>query len=260
MSKLLKIKDRATAAEVERIQRQLERRLTTRQMDMGEVAENLGNAFKDGQIEALNRVLNGQTWARCIKIVQPVDDLFGLYVYKQAFTGAVNQAVYLVSDDGTVYTGFMENLGNGGVLHLKGRKGDYPCLYLESGAGAGRILDSSIGAYLSSTGVWTDAPCTTKHKQHLKSPDAKTIAQKIKSLKIGYYRRRKAPKSKRLIGDMHVGPDAEQMQETFGIGNGDGISPSDLGSLSLWAIQFLMSKLEQIDKRLKRLEKEKPCR
>lgn len=184
--------------EFRRLYQLLSQQVTTSQMDTDEVCRELGRLFKDGQIEALNRVLTAQTTGQAVSLSQ---------------------------------------------------QGSTPALYIDSSAGSGAIIDTSVGASLTEAGVWDDS-CTREGKIFLGDPDLDEIVKGIESIYIGkFYREGVSGPT-----ETHFAPVAEDFHDTFNVGNFRTIAALDLASVALMALKVVFRKLKEIEQRTRNLE------
>jgi hypothetical protein len=111
---------------------------------------------------------------------------------------------------------------------------------------AGRLIQTSTGAYLTSGGAWSNASSRTL-KEAFATVDPGSILEALVSLPISTWRYRAS-----AIEGRHLGPIAEDFADRFGLGNGnDSISTVDASGVALAAIQGLNSKLEAENARLR---------
>ena len=98
----------------------------------------------------------------------------------------------------------------------------------------GRFIDTSTGAYLNDSGVWTDS-CSVTEKERFRPTDSIDVIEKVDSLEVSTWE---------YIDDdggaRHMGPTAEQFHDTFGLGDDERhIASLDTAGVALTAIQGL---------------------
>jgi hypothetical protein len=116
---------------------------------------------------------------------------------------------------------------------------------------SGRFLNTSTGAYLSTTGVWTNNSSRTV-KEGFAAVDPLDVLNRLLALPITTWR---------YIGSnegLHMGPVAEDFKAAFGLaGDGKTIATVDADGVAMAAIQGLNAKLEaERDALLTKLEAE----
>jgi trimeric autotransporter adhesin len=130
-------------------------------------------------------------------------------------------------------------------------------------ATAGRYLETSTGAFLSTGGTWTNASSRAA-KENVRAVDPEEVLRKVTELEVPSWNYRSEEASVR-----HVGPFAQDFYRAFGLGGTDeAISTVDLGGINLLAVQALerrttelraenaalRSQNEELERRLARLE------
>jgi hypothetical protein len=104
---------------------------------------------------------------------------------------------------------------------------------------AGRLINTSTGAHLTSGGVWTNASSRTL-KTAFESVDADDVLARLLALPLARWQYRESP-----VEGVHLGPVAEDFHAAFGLGaDGQSISTVDANGVALAAIQGLNAKLE----------------
>ncbi len=104
-----------------------------------------------------------------------------------------------------------------------------------------RLINTSTGAYLSSSGVWTNASDSSL-KENFTAVDGEEILARLLGLDIKAWSYRSAP------GARHIGPTAQEFSRAFGLGADDrSISTVDPAGVALIAIQELHKKTKEID-------------
>jgi len=131
-------------------------------------------------------------------------------------------------------------------------------IYFRIAAGAGGTT-ANYDAYLSETGVWTDASdaATKTYEGTAHSiyggTDGKVITDKIKSLDIGRYYKKGTPSDKLAKAERHISPTAQDWYTIFGTGenpdtsDAPGIAAKDLGGVALMAIKELITRVEALE-------------
>lgn len=104
-----------------------------------------------------------------------------------------------------------------------------------------RLINTSTGAYLSSSGVWTNASDSSL-KENFTEVDGEEILARLLDLDIKAWNYRSAPDAR------HIGPTAQEFSRAFGLGADDrSISTIDPAGVALVAIQELHKKTKEID-------------
>jgi hypothetical protein len=248
---LFKIRDPHIQAELAQIHRLLQGKVSSANLNLTEVAAALGKAFGDWQNSPWARFMKAQSDAWGLRVVQE-EDQYCLYASKPSIGSATKEALYSTLDDASLYTAKMVQEGNGGVLYLDGRNDTVPILWLQSGAGSGKIIDSSSGAYLSFDGFWQDSS-SEKTKRFFFMPEPQKVLKAIDDLYVGVYER-KRPETGFPMGTRHIGPSAEDFETLFGVGDGIGLSPLDVASAGLVGIKALSDRIKELETRIELLE------
>ena len=116
--------------------------------------------------------------------------------------------------------------------------------------GAGRLINTSTGGYLSTGGTWTNAS-SRDLKAGFTAVDGEQLLEKLESLPVTeWYYKAEGP------AVTHIGPTAQDFHATFGVG-GDttAISTVDPSGVALAAIQQLIKENQELRSRIERLEK-----
>jgi hypothetical protein len=104
---------------------------------------------------------------------------------------------------------------------------------------AGRLINTSTGAFLSTGGTWTNASSRAL-KTAFESIDAGEVLARLLALPLTRWQYRASPAE-----GVHLGPVAEEFHAAFGLGaDGQAISTVDADGVALAAIQGLNAKLE----------------
>jgi Chaperone of endosialidase len=112
----------------------------------------------------------------------------------------------------------------------------------------GDDVNSGNGAYLSSSGTWTNVSDAFK-KEDFSQLNGTELLQKISSLPITKWKYKGA-------NDYHIGPTAQDFYKAFGLGIDDkGISTVDPAGIALAAIQEQQKIIAQLLVRIETLEK-----
>jgi hypothetical protein len=217
-------------------------RVTKDIVDARSTAEALGPAFKDGQLEVLNRLLAGAT-GQGIKLSRDKDD-YTAYFIKQGRAGDAFEVLYVSGDMTGAYTARIA-AGDGGCLMLeKTGGGTDPLLRLnETGSFTGNLIETSLNnARLTNAGVWTDATCW-KRLKHTKPAKRAGFLEKLKKLRIFHWRPKKNPKEK------HFGPVLDDLKRHLGM---EDPSISDIAGLALFGVQCLLTRVEALEKEIEK--------
>jgi trimeric autotransporter adhesin len=104
---------------------------------------------------------------------------------------------------------------------------------------AGRLINTSTGAFLTTGGTWTNASSRAL-KTAFESIDASDVLARLLALPLTRWQYRESPAE-----GVHLGPVAEEFHAAFGLGaDGQAISTVDANGVALAAIQGLNAKLE----------------
>jgi hypothetical protein len=198
----------------------------------------LGKAFKDGQLEVLNRLINGQT-GQGIKISQDNDDYSGYFV-KVNRAGDAFEVLYVSGDMTGTYSARIVSVDGGCLMLEKTGGGTDPLLRLnETGSFTGNLIETSLNnARLTNAGVWTDATCW-KRLKITKPAKRAGFLEKLKKLRIFHWRPKKNPKEK------HFGPVLDDLKKYLGMSDP---SISDIAGLALFGVQCLTARVEALEK------------
>lgn len=110
---------------------------------------------------------------------------------------------------------------------------------------AGRYINTSSGAHLTTGGTWTNASSRTL-KTAFESIDPMAVLGKVASLPLSTW------SYKASVEGRHLGPMAEDFKQAFGLGgDGKSISTVDADGIALAAIQGLNQKLDAENAALK---------
>ncbi len=116
---------------------------------------------------------------------------------------------------------------------------------------AGRFLNTSTGAYLSTGGTWTNS--SDKHsKENFETVDETALLGKLAELEITEW-------NYIVDGDeiKHIGPVSQDFYKLFQLGNDDkGISTVDASGIALAAIQALYQENQGLKDRMRKLEEQ----
>lgn len=114
---------------------------------------------------------------------------------------------------------------------------------------AGRFINTSTGAYLTTGGTWTNSSDRSL-KENLEKVDGSSILDKVESLPIYEWNYKAESDDVR-----HIGPTAQDFRETFGVGNDSiSISTIDPAGISLAAIKELTIQNKKLTAENKKLE------
>ena len=115
-------------------------------------------------------------------------------------------------------------------------------------ATAGRLIETSTGAYLSSGGAWTNSSDSAK-KAGFRDVDGDQLLAKLIALPIRTWSYKTEDASVR-----HIGPTAQDFRAAFAMGDGDkAIATVDADGVSLAAIQALVKRVIQLETQLAQL-------
>ncbi|MCD4736996.1 MAG: hypothetical protein K8R53_13205 [Bacteroidales bacterium] len=110
------------------------------------------------------------------------------------------------------------------------------------------LINTSIGAYLSDAGIWTNA-FDSENITSEESIDNKDILEKVAALDITRWSFKNDP-----AGHSHIGPMASDLNTHFGLADEESISTLDPAGIALAAIQALYEQLEQKNNQIANLE------
>jgi hypothetical protein len=115
-----------------------------------------------------------------------------------------------------------------------------------------RLINTSTGAYLSTSGVWTNAPSTAEYKINVEPANDEAILELLRQISINEWTHiEDAPYVR------HIGPMADDFHYSFGLGDGpDGIAASDMAGVAMAAIQALDRKVQDRDVLIAGLQKQ----
>lgn len=219
----------------------LNRRLKSHNLDIQEVAREVGRVLRWGQVTPLRLLTEGEEAATWLQIHQMARDQYALHVTRPSITGNSWPVVGVWGNNSTKEVAYIEQEGDGKTLYLKGLNGGNPVLYLEKGSGTGYVINTNIaGCYLTNGGTWQDA-CTRRGKTVVSVPDKHWVAGQVQKLPVSHWQ------SKQPGAEEHISPMAEDFKELFRIGDGEGICPIDLASVSLIAVQSLQEKVQTLE-------------
>lgn len=134
-------------------------------------------------------------------------------------------------------------------------------------ATAGRFIETSTGAYLTTTGVWTNVSDVNK-KHDFMPVDGEQVLEKLAAMPVSTWRYNADTSNIR-----HMGPTAQDFRAAFGLGDTDkAIGTIDADGVSLAAIKALVQRttelraenaelraeLAEIQRRLTELQMSKP--
>jgi hypothetical protein len=115
-------------------------------------------------------------------------------------------------------------------------------------ATAGRFIETSTGAFLSSGGTWTNSSDSAK-KAGFQDVDGDELLAKLAVMPIRTWAYRSEDSTVR-----HIGPTAQDFRAAFGLGDGDkAIATVDADGVSLAAIQTLVRRVVQLEAQLAEL-------
>jgi hypothetical protein len=116
-------------------------------------------------------------------------------------------------------------------------------------ATAGRYIETSTGAFLSSGGTWTNSSDSTK-KTSFQDIDGDSLLAKLASMPVRTWRYRDEDSTVR-----HMGPTAQEFRAAFSLGDSDkAIATVDADGVSLAAIRALVRRTQQLTDQNEALE------
>jgi len=116
---------------------------------------------------------------------------------------------------------------------------------------AGRFIQTSTGAYLSSGGTWTNSS-DRNLKTNIAAIDPQTILAKVASMPVAEWNYKAEDASVK-----HIGPMAQDFAAAFGLGEDDKhIATVDADGVALAAIQGLNTKLDAREQEITQLRQE----
>lgn len=111
------------------------------------------------------------------------------------------------------------------------------------------VISTSTGAYLSTSGVWTDNS-DVRRKHLFATVSGEDILQRLRSLPITTWSYRVDPNTVR-----HLGPMAQDFHRAFGLGNDSvTIAPIDEGGVALAGIQALDARTRSQQQRIQAVD------
>ena len=121
-------------------------------------------------------------------------------------------------------------------------------LYLDSGGGTSKVIDTSTGAYLSAGGTWTNAS-DVNLKENFAPVSGADLLERLERLPISTWNYKSDP------GARHLGPTAQDFRAAFGLGNDErSISTIDPAGIALAASQQLNAEVRDLRARVGDLE------
>lgn len=217
-----RVQDARTEAELSNIYDILQNlKVNSETIDQPSVSQAIGKSMKEGQLEVLNRFLNGASFGK------------KLIVTNEVTTGP---CLYL------------NRTGTGGASMVLGDA----VLALANSGGGDYILNVENNARLTAGGAWTNGS-SVKLKTKFRSVSCQEIIEKLSRLRVREYEYKVTP------GRKCLGPTAEDFNDIFGLGDDKTISPADLASVALLAVRCLLNKTETLERKVKELE-QKQCR
>lgn len=183
--------------------------------------------FGDGTNEAALEIVNNGTGK-------------SIYINHTGAIGNNESAFYMASSTAqNPPTGYFFNIA------MTNAASNIELMRLTNNGSGYTIYESTTGANLSPAGVWTNAS-SKKLKENFTSVD---VLDKVMSLPVQQYNYKKDSLVK------HFGPCAEDFHATFDLGDDKGVAGSDVAGIALRAVQELNNKIEDLEKRIEKLEK-----
>jgi len=146
-------------------------------------------------------------------------------------------ANFALSDTDTISSGTTEQMvfraDNG--IYMSNTSGGAPYV-------AGRFINTSTGAYLTTSGTWTNLS-DKNAKENFAAVDAADLLDRIRKLNVMQWNYRTDDP-----GIRHIGPTAQDFNRVFELGGDEaGLSTVDPAGIALVAIQELARKTDEID-------------
>lgn len=138
--------------------------------------------------------------------------------------------------------------GDGPALEIHSNGEPMISLEADTGFSGGDYLEADMGAKLTAAGVWTDGPCSYAKKMAVRGISNDEIAEKVKKLPVFEFEHRKEPGVKR------IGPTVEDLWDIFRVGSWNSISARDLAGIAIRAVQCALSRIEELEAKVERLE------
>lgn len=212
-----------------------------------ELSDAVASSMTDEKLMPLNRFLNGERQGHHILLYRTDDAGPTLYVAKTAGNLFETAQFWGEADDTSVVQ--IAQAGDGVALTLVGRNGSHSPLYIECGAGPGYIINTSVGAYLSAAGVWTDKPCHSSKKTVVSVPSMDWVKATVDDMHVSAWRNKEQPQ-----GEVHYSPMAEEFHALTGAGDDQSIAALDVASIALLGVKWAAKKIDQLERRIAALE------
>lgn len=214
-------------------------------IDASSIASAVGKAMKDGELGPLERFLGGIRFARVRWLSSDTEDKQTLWITKPFISGGTKVCLFVDGSQAGVATALFSNGQRGNALSLSCLDGGGTTgvsadavLFVNNGGTGDSIYDDS-GAKLTAGGAWTPA-CSRRLKKEFRKPFLGQFLEKLKKLRISWFRYKKAP------AEEHLGPCREDIQRLFGIKEP---SDYDIASLAILGVQCLLERVEALEKR-----------
>lgn len=116
----------------------------------------------------------------------------------------------------------------------------------------GNPITTASGAYLSSAGVWTNAPAPISPARNLlEKVDHKSILEALSALPMYYWN------SPAKLRTRHLTPSSEDFYSAFGLGEDNRhLAPSDMAAVALVAIQELMGENNNLRQEIEQIKRQ----
>lgn len=247
VQRLHRTNQREIDLELDRICKLLSGGLDADNLNLDALKEPIGKIFEDGQLSALERFLDGTRKGRKVRVQSDQASDYVFYAVNDSAT-STQPTAFLSGSSASAPVALLEQQGNGDVLRLH-KKG--------AGVGSALVIDydgndlplyvelpSAGTALLSSDGIWTDA-CSSQWKLQVAPVDTDAILRGLRSLQISLFR---GKGSAGKPGEaLHIGPMAEDLHATFGLGNDRGVSGRDLAAIACAGVQSLAVRLDRLE-------------
>jgi hypothetical protein len=199
------------------------------------IADSVARLITDENLTALTRFLVGERQGTNILLYRDNDAGPTLYCAKQTLAGTSNYgSAEFYSGGATAPTVKIVQAGDGPGL-------------LITAAGA-KIIDTSVGAYLDSGGVWRDVSHSSK-KTVVMVPGMSWIKETVDALHVSAWRYKNQED-----GFLHYGPMAEEFHALTGAGEDQTVAAMDVAAIAMLGVKWAAKKIDQLERRIAALE------
>jgi hypothetical protein len=139
--------------------------------------------------------------------------------------------------------------GDGAAVEIHSNGQSMLSMDSDAGFGSADYVTTDLGAKLTSAGVWTDAPCTYEKKVAIRRIENAEIVDRIRQLPVFEFEHRKE------LGVKRIGPTVEDLWHAFRVGYPTSISARDLAGIAIRAVQCALEKIDDLEARIAKLEK-----